>query len=49
VVGIAGQSGLSIGAVEEDRNDHRGLWIWLAADQFRVAAGHCVSLLGAVL
>ena len=49
VVGIAGQSGMSVGALQEDRNDHRGFWIWVVADQFRVAAGQCVSLLGAVL
>jgi len=49
VVGVAGQSGMSIGALQPDGNDRTGLWIWVVADQYRVAAGQCVSLLGAVL
>jgi aspartate-semialdehyde dehydrogenase len=49
VVSVAGQSGMSIGALQEDRNDRTAVWIWLVADQFRVAAGQCVSLLGAAL
>lgn len=49
VVGVAGQSGMSIGAIQEDRNDRAGVWLWVVADQFRVAAGQCVSLLGAAL
>ena len=49
VVSVAGQSGMSIGALREDHNDRRGLWLWLVADQYRVAAGQCVALLGAAL
>jgi aspartate-semialdehyde dehydrogenase len=49
VVGVAGQSGMSVGALQPDHNDRNGLWIWVVADQYRVAAGQCVSLLGAVL
>ncbi len=49
VVGVAGQSGMSIGAMQEDRNDRGGLWIWAVVDQFQVSASQCVSLLGAVL
>ena len=49
VVSVAGQSGMSVGALREDHNDRRGLWLWLVADQYRVAAGQCVALLGAAL
>ena len=49
VVGVAGESGMSIGAVQEDRNTRDGLWIWVVADQFRVSAGQAASLLGAAL
>jgi aspartate-semialdehyde dehydrogenase len=48
-VGVAGESGMSIGAVHEDRNDRKAVWIWMVADQFRVAAGQCVALLGAAV
>lgn len=49
IIGVAGQSGIAVGALQADRNDHRGFWIWAVADQFRVTAGQCVSLLGAAL
>jgi aspartate-semialdehyde dehydrogenase len=37
-VGIAGQSGVSLGAIEPDRNNRRAAWFWLTADNFRVTA-----------
>ena len=49
VVGVAGQSGISLGAMAADHNDHRGYWIWAAADQFRVQAGQAVALAGHLL
>lgn len=49
VVGVSSQSGMSVGALQEDRNDRGGLWIWAVADQFQVTASQCISLLGAVL
>lgn len=49
VVGVSSQSGMSVGALQEDRNGHGGLWIWAVADQFQVTASQCISLLGAVL
>jgi aspartate-semialdehyde dehydrogenase len=36
--GIAGQSGISVGAITPDRNDGNAVWIWLAADNLRLAA-----------
>ena len=49
VMSVAGETGMSAGALEADRSDHRGYWIWAVADQFRVAAAQCVALLEAVL
>lgn len=49
VMAVAGQTGMSVGALQADRNDRRGFWIWIVADQFRVASSQCVSLLGAAL
>jgi len=40
---------MSVGALEADRSDHRGYWIWAVADQFRVGAAQCVALLESVL
>lgn len=49
LMSVAGESGISVGRLQPDRNDHRGFWIWGVADQFRITAGQCVSLVGAVL
>jgi aspartate-semialdehyde dehydrogenase len=43
-VGAAGQSGLSIGAIEEDANHPRACWIWMAADNLRLAAENAVAV-----
>jgi aspartate-semialdehyde dehydrogenase len=45
VAGIAGQSGVSVGAIERDRNNHRAVWLWAVADQFRVAADNATAVL----
>ncbi len=36
--GIAGQSGISVGAITPDRNDGNAIWLWLAADNLRLTA-----------
>jgi aspartate-semialdehyde dehydrogenase len=36
--GIAGQSGISVGAITPDRNDGNAVWLWLAADNLRLTA-----------
>jgi aspartate-semialdehyde dehydrogenase len=36
--GIAGQSGISVGAITPDRNDGNAVWLWLAADNLRLSA-----------
>jgi aspartate-semialdehyde dehydrogenase len=37
-VGVAGQSGFTVGAIESDRNDPQAAWFWIAADNLRVVA-----------
>jgi aspartate-semialdehyde dehydrogenase len=37
-VGVAGQSGISVGAISPDRNNSSAFWIWAAADNLRLAA-----------
>jgi aspartate-semialdehyde dehydrogenase len=42
--GIAGQSGLSIGAIAADPNQPRACWIWMVADNLRLAAENAVAV-----
>jgi aspartate-semialdehyde dehydrogenase len=44
-VGVAGQSGISIGDIRKDRNHPRAYWFWLAADNVRLFADTAVSVL----
>jgi aspartate-semialdehyde dehydrogenase len=37
-VGIAGQSGVAVGAIAPDRNNGSAFWIWAATDNLRLAA-----------
>ncbi len=37
-VGVAGQSGIAVGAVLPDRNNGSAMWIWAAVDNLRLAA-----------
>jgi aspartate-semialdehyde dehydrogenase len=43
-VGQAGQSGITVGAVAPDRNDPDALWLWMAADNYRLAAENAVAV-----
>ncbi len=43
-VGVAGENGISIGSMERDRNHGSAIWMWIAADQFRVAARNAADL-----
>jgi aspartate-semialdehyde dehydrogenase len=36
--GIAGQSGIAVGAITPDRNDGNAVWLWAAADNLRLSA-----------
>lgn len=43
-VGIAGQSGLSVGDIRADANDPHAAWFWLCADNLRWAAANAAEL-----
>lgn len=42
--GIAGQSGLSVGAIAVDRNHPRACWMWMVADNLRLAAENAIAV-----
>jgi len=44
VVDYAGQSGICVGSVRADRNNRRAWWLWLVADNFRLAADDAVAV-----
>jgi len=48
-VGIAGQSGIAVGAVTPDRNSASAFWIWAAADNLRLSAENAAIIAGEVL
>jgi aspartate-semialdehyde dehydrogenase len=41
---IAGQSGLSVGAINADRNNPRACWIWMVADNLRLSAENALAV-----
>lgn len=41
---IAGQGGISAGAISADRNHSRACWFWLVADNLRLAAENAVAV-----
>ena len=43
-VGIAGQNGLAAGAIVQDHNQPRACWIWMVADNLRLAAENAVAV-----
>ena len=43
---IAGQSGLSAGAIETDHNQPRACWLWMVADNLRLSAENAVAVAG---
>jgi len=47
--GIAGHSGISVGAIAMDRNNSRACWLWLVADNLRLAAENSVAVAREVL
>jgi aspartate-semialdehyde dehydrogenase len=44
-VGVAGQSGLTVGDIRSDRNNSRAIWLWAAADNFRIVADEVNALI----
>lgn len=44
--GVAGQSGITVSDVAEDRNTARGLWLWAALDNLRTLADEALLIAG---
>jgi aspartate-semialdehyde dehydrogenase len=43
-IGVAGQSGLSVGAISADPNRPRAVWFWLVADNLRLSAENALAV-----
>jgi len=43
-VGVAGQSGIAVGAIETDRVNPNAAWIWMAADNVRLMADNAIAV-----
>lgn len=43
-VGQAGQSGIAVGGIAEDRNEPEACWFWMVADNLRLAAENAVAV-----
>jgi aspartate-semialdehyde dehydrogenase len=43
-VGHAGQSGIAVGGITEDRNEPDACWFWLVADNLRLSAENAVAV-----
>ncbi len=43
-VGAVGQEGIAAGLIEPDRNHPKAMWIWVAADNFRLLADNAVAV-----
>jgi len=41
---IAGESGIGVGAIAEDRNNSRAFWFWLAVDNLKLTAENAVAV-----
>jgi aspartate-semialdehyde dehydrogenase len=43
-VGVAGQGGITVGTITPDRNQPLAWWIWMVADNFRIAAENALEV-----
>jgi aspartate-semialdehyde dehydrogenase len=43
-VGVAGQGGITVGAIVQDRNHPRAAWFWIVADNLRIAAENALEV-----
>lgn len=48
-IGAAGQGGVIAGAVAEDRNNPRALWLWMAADNLKLSSDNAFQVVQEVL
>jgi len=44
IVGVAGQSGIAVGALAADRNDSQACWFWAAVDNIRLSAEEALAI-----
>jgi aspartate-semialdehyde dehydrogenase len=47
--GVAGHSGISVGAIAADPNNSRACWFWLVADNLRLAAENSIAVAREIL
>ncbi|HYP13473.1 MAG TPA: Asd/ArgC dimerization domain-containing protein, partial [Bryobacteraceae bacterium] len=43
-IGVVGQGGVTVGAIELDRHNPRALWLWGVADNYRVRIDNAVAI-----
>jgi aspartate-semialdehyde dehydrogenase len=43
-VGVAGQGGITVGSIAQDRNQPRAWWFWLAADNLQIVAENAAEV-----
>ncbi|HEV2689619.1 MAG TPA: Asd/ArgC dimerization domain-containing protein [Bryobacteraceae bacterium] len=43
-VGVAGQGGITVGAITPDRNHPRAAWFWIVADNLRISAENALEV-----
>ena len=43
-VGQAGQNGIAVGGIAEDRNEPEACWFWIVADNLRLSAENAVAV-----
>jgi hypothetical protein len=48
-VGMAAQTGITVGALEADRNEARAIWLHAAADNFRLVSQNAISVATSIL
>ncbi len=48
-VGMAGQDGIAVGAITRDRNNPKALWLWMVADNLRLAAQNALLVAQEIL
>jgi aspartate-semialdehyde dehydrogenase len=49
IVGMAGQSGIAVGAISPDRNEPRACWFWVVSDNLRIMAENAVAVARSLL
>ena len=48
-VSVVGQGGVAVGAITPDRNNGNAVWMWMATDNFRLAAESAAMIVREVL